>query len=277
MRYARVLGMGAVFLLVLAAAGCGGSSSGGGSITPPPGTVSVALSPTSSTVGYGGTQQFTATVTGATNTAVAWSVTSASSSSSSQIGTITSSGLYSAPGATSVAPENTPQVVTVTAGNANPPATDISVPALNTITSVTVTATSQADTSKSASVTVTLSGLSIIAVGQCVQDTTDLTKLNCSADSTGTQVSRSQSSGQTLYLFVAGYGILPGTQYTISGSDVVVTQPANNQFQPANDGTPAVFFQFTVSPTAVLGPRNLVVRNQGNELNSFVGALSITP
>ncbi|HUX10847.1 MAG TPA: hypothetical protein VMW51_09400, partial [Terriglobia bacterium] len=169
MRYARVLGMGAVFLLVLAAAGCGGSSSGGGSITPPPGTVNVALSPTSSTVGYGGTQQFTATVTGATNTAVAWSVTSASSSSSSQIGTITSSGVYSAPAATSVPIEPTAQIVTVTAGQ-TASGKNISVPALNTITSVTVTATSQADTSKSASVNVTLSGLAIVAVGQCVQN-----------------------------------------------------------------------------------------------------------
>ena len=278
MRYGRLLGYGVVVLLALAAAGCGGSSSGGGSTTPPPTHVTVAISPVSSTVGYGGTQQFTATVTGSTNAAVTWSVTSASSSSSTQIGTInSSSGLYTAPAATSAPLEPNDQIVTVTAGS---PAqnVNISVPPLNTTTSVTVTATSQADTSKSASVTVTLSGLSIVAVGQCVLDTTNPGTLNCSAGSTGTEVSQSQSIGQIIYLFVAGYGILPGTTYTISGSDVtILPQPASLNFRTTPDGTPAVFFQITVSPTAVLGPRNLVVRNSGNELTSFVGAVEITP
>lgn len=279
MKYARVTGIAAAFLLALAAVGCGGSSgsSGGGSITPPPGTVTVTISPTSSTVGYGGTQQFTATVTGPTNTAVTWSVTSAGGSGSSQIGTISTSGVYTAPTATSVPAESgAPQAVTVTAGQTTPN-TNISVPPLNSTTSVTVKATSQADTSASASATVTLSGLSILAVGQCTPDTTNPGTLNCTAGSTGTQVSRSQSGGQTLYLFVAGFGILPGTTYAISGSDVVITQPASSQFQAASDGTPAVYFQIVVSPSAALGPRNLVVTNSGNELTSFVGGVSITP
>jgi len=277
MRYARVMGIAAAFLLALAIAGCGGSSgsSGGGSITPPPGTVSVKISPASSTVGYGGTQQFTATVTGSTNTAVTWSVTSAGGSG--QIGTISTSGIYTAPTATSASPESgAPQTVSVTAGQTTPN-TNISVPPLNATTSVAVKATSQADTSASASATVTLSGLSILAVGQCTPDTTKPGTLNCTAGSTGTEVSRSQSGGQTLYLFVAGFGILPGTTYSISGSDIVITQPANGQFQAASDGTPAVYFQIVVSPTAALGPRNLVVRNSGNELTSFVGGVSIAP
>jgi hypothetical protein len=45
----------------------------------------------------------------------------------------------------------------------------------------------------------------------------------------------------------------------------------------AQDGvTPVVYFSITVSPTATLGPRNLVVTNTGNELASFVGAVDIT-
>ena len=75
--------------------------------------VSITISPTSSSIPTGSTQQFTATVTGSSNTAVTWSVTGGS----------ISSGLYTAPG---------------TAGT------------------YTVKATSVADSSKSASATVTV-------------------------------------------------------------------------------------------------------------------------
>jgi hypothetical protein len=57
------------------------------SATPPP-TVAVSISPTSPLLSTGGTQQFAASVTGTTNTAVTWSATG---------GTV-SSGLYTAPG-----------------------------------------------------------------------------------------------------------------------------------------------------------------------------------
>lgn len=277
MRYVRWWALGAAILLGLAAAGCGSGSSNSSSSNPPPSNVSVTISPTSQTVGYGATQQFTAKVSGATNTAVSWSVSSSGSSSSNQTGAISSSGLYTAPAATSVTAESSPQMVAVTAGQAVTGA-DITVPPLNSVDTVTVKATSQADSSKSASAAVTLSGLSILAVGQCTQSTA--TQLNCSAGSTGTEISASQSGGQTIYLFVAGYGILPGTTYEISsnGSDIIVTQPtsAGGNFATTNNGLPAVYFPVVVSPTAILGPRNLVVRNQGNELTSFAGAVDIT-
>ena len=76
--------------------------------------VAVAISPTTSTLGSGATQQFTVSVTGSTNTAVTWSATG---------GTVTTSGLYTAP---------------ASAGT------------------YTVTAVSAADTPKSASATVTV-------------------------------------------------------------------------------------------------------------------------
>jgi hypothetical protein len=275
MRYAYRWRLGAIILLALAAAGCGGYGGGtlsGGTTT----NAAVSISPASVTVGYGSTQQFTAAVTGSTNSGVTWSVSSASSSSSSQIGSISSSGLYAAPAATPVSAAGAPQLVTVNPGS-TVSGTNIPVPALNSVTSVTVTATSQADTSQSASATVTLTGLSILAVGQCTQSTTDPAKLNCSAGSTGTEISQ----GATIDLFVAGYGILPGTTYSISTNpaapDVVVIQPASGNFKLASDGvTPVVHFSVTVSPTATLGPRNLVVTNQGNELTSFAGAVEIT-
>jgi hypothetical protein len=271
-RHARRAALVAAILLALGAAGCGGSSSN--STNPPPGNVSVTISPASSPVGFGATLQFAATVTGATNTAVTWKVSSSSSSSSSQIGSISSSGLYTAPAATPLSAGPPPQLVTVNPGG-NVQNTDITVPALNSVDSITVTATSQADSTKSASATVTLTGLSILAVGQCTQTTAS--QLSCSAGSTGTEISQ----GATTYLFVAGDGVLQGTTFSISTNsaapDVVVMQPASGNFQIASDGvTPVVYFSITVSSTATLGPRNLVVTNSGNELTSFVGAVDIT-
>jgi hypothetical protein len=64
---------------------CGGGNGGGG--TSPP-SVNVSISPSSVTLQAGGTQQFTATVTGTTNTSVSWSAT---------CGTISASGFYTAP------------------------------------------------------------------------------------------------------------------------------------------------------------------------------------
>ena len=90
------------------------ASISGVNFTPSAAAVTVSISPTSPLIFTGGTQQFTATVTGAVNMAVTWSATS---------GTVSSSGLYTAP---------------------------------NTTGTYTVTATSVADTTKSASATVTV-------------------------------------------------------------------------------------------------------------------------
>ena len=94
---------------------------------PPPPPVSISISPTSATVAGGGTQQFTATVTGSQNTNATWSVDGVSGGNGS-VGTIGTNGLYTAPG---------------TAG------------------SHTVTATSVADPSKSASAAVSVMTMTI--------------------------------------------------------------------------------------------------------------------
>jgi hypothetical protein len=87
--------------------------------------VSIEISPTSATVAVGGTRQFTATVQNTSNTAVTWQVNGVAGGNAT-VGTISSSGLYTAP---AVVPS---------------PAT------------VTVTAVSQADATKSASAQVTI-------------------------------------------------------------------------------------------------------------------------
>jgi hypothetical protein len=94
--------------------------------------ISVSIAPPGAQVTIGGSQQFTATVTGTTNTAVSWSV-SGSGCTGASCGTISPSGLYFAPAAV----PNPAQVF--------------------------VTATSAADATKSATVTVTI--VPLITVG----------------------------------------------------------------------------------------------------------------
>jgi hypothetical protein len=79
-------GMGAVLSF---AAACGGG--GGSAPAPPPAAVSVTLTPSGASLWTGGTQTFTATVSGTANPAVTWSVLEATG------GTISASGLYTAP------------------------------------------------------------------------------------------------------------------------------------------------------------------------------------
>ena len=101
--------------------GCGGSKSSSTTTT----TVFVTISPTTASIAGGATQQFTATVTGSTNTAVNWAV-DGTPGGNATTGTITATGLYTAP---TILPASTTQ---------------------------TITATSQADTTQIGTATVTL-------------------------------------------------------------------------------------------------------------------------
>jgi hypothetical protein len=94
-------------------------------ITTPPVNALVTVAPTDSSSPAGTSVQFTATVTGTTNTAVIWSVNGVAGGNST-LGTLSSSGLYTAP-------------------------TAVPNPA-----TVVVTVTSQAETSQSASTTLTV-------------------------------------------------------------------------------------------------------------------------
>ena len=113
------------YLLLLLApflAACGNSSafsSSNPSPTPSNGSVAVMVTPSTANIRAGSTYLFTATVTGSSNTLVSWSVNSTPGGSST-VGTIDSSGNYTAP------------------------------PALPSPNTVSVTATSSADSAKSA-------------------------------------------------------------------------------------------------------------------------------
>jgi hypothetical protein len=105
------LAMGSI---ALAASLCGcGFSSGGSSI--PPQNVSVTVSPQNATVLLGKTVQFTATVTAAASDSVNWSVNDVAGGNSA-VGTISASGLYTAP---QTIPSN--PIVTITATTQSAP------------------------------------------------------------------------------------------------------------------------------------------------------------
>jgi hypothetical protein len=99
---------------------CGG---GGGAAPPPTPSIAVSITPSSANPLLGNTQQFNATVTGTSNSAVTWSVNGVTGGNNT-VGTVSNAGLYTAP-------QRLPSPATVT-----------------------VKAASQADTSKSASASV---------------------------------------------------------------------------------------------------------------------------
>ena len=102
---------GAVTVAAISAADTSKSASASVTILAPAPTVSIYISPTSATVQGNLTQQFTAQVSGTTNTAVNWLVNGTLGGNSSY-GTITSAGLYTAP----ACPANS--TVTITAQSA---------------------------------------------------------------------------------------------------------------------------------------------------------------
>jgi hypothetical protein len=97
-------------LLLLIEAGCAGTSTGKPNPPPttPPPQISISVTPTSANVRAGASQTFAATVTGATNQSVMWSV-NGTSGGNATLGTINSAGVY-------VAPQTLPNANTVTIG-----------------------------------------------------------------------------------------------------------------------------------------------------------------
>ena len=113
------LALVAGFCVAAMLAACAGSTghNGGGTAPPPPPppSVSVTVQPASATLFLGETQQFEATVTGSSNAGVTWTVNGVAGGNST-IGTISASGLYTAP---TILPST--RTVTITAVSAADP------------------------------------------------------------------------------------------------------------------------------------------------------------
>lgn len=110
----RAATIAAVVVAGLASA-CGGTSGGGSGTNPPPG-VSVSVLPTTANVRAGASQQFTPTVTGTSNTSVSWQVSGVAGGNAT-LGTVTSSGNYTAP--SSLPSPNTATVQAVSAADSS--------------------------------------------------------------------------------------------------------------------------------------------------------------
>ena len=127
--------LGLVFSsIILFFSGCGGGSSSTSTSTVTPSAVRVTVQPATVNVSDFRTQQFTATVTGSSNTAVTWEVNK-TAGGSQKFGFISSTGLYVAPSAVPTKIDSQQNTVTTT---------------------LTITAVSQADTTASGTSTVTI-------------------------------------------------------------------------------------------------------------------------
>jgi photosystem II stability/assembly factor-like uncharacterized protein len=125
MKSARLFAFIAIALSAVFFSSCGSSSSGGSGSGPGPAQIKVSISPGAQNLQTSATLQFSAAVSGTSNTAVSWEVGGVAGGNAA-VGKISASGLYTAPAA---------------------------VPNPNT---VTVSATSQADSTASASVILTI-------------------------------------------------------------------------------------------------------------------------
>ena len=164
-------------------------------LTPVPSNITVVVSPAAPNIPGFGTQQFSATVTGSTNTAVTWQVNGTTGGSQS-LGFISAAGLYVAPG----------RVPTTPSGGGT------------TTTTFTVTAVSQADNSSSGSSIVT-----IVPANQNVQ--TGAIQLGTS----GSNSNDSITSGNAIICCGGTLGSLVernGTQFILSNNHVLARSDA---------------------------------------------------
>lgn len=189
--------------------GVGASGTSGGS-------VAVSVSPATATVHTGGTQQFAATVTGTTNTAVNWSVANGG-------GTISTTGLYTAP---------------ATAGTASVMATSVASPSSSGLANVTINTPSTVSVSASP----TSIAFGSVLVGSSASKAVTLTN-------TGTSSATISSASAT------------GSGFTVSGLQFPLTLAAGASaaatvtFAPSgsgtNTGTASWVSNATNSPTTV--------------------------
>jgi hypothetical protein len=177
--------------------------------------VAVGVSPASPTVILGATQQFTAPVSNATNTAVTWSMTG--------VGTISSTGLYTAPAT------------------------------LTTPSSATVIATSVADPTKSAGTTLTIPAVAV-----------SVAPPNVSLNGGGSQAftaTVTNATNKTVTWSLTGLGTLDAngayTAPTVVPSQQTATVNATSSADPSKSGSAVITLipiSVSVSPSAPTVP-----------------------
>ncbi len=199
--------------------------------TPPPPAVSVSITPTTASISTAGSQQFTATVTGSTNTAVTWSATG---------GTVTTAGLFSSPSAgtftvqaTSVADTTKSASATVTV-TAPPPPPPVSVTVTPTTASISTSASQQ--------FTATVTGSANTAVTWSATGGTVTTAGLFSSTSAGTFTVQATSVADTTKSASATVTVTappppPPVSVSISPASVTLTTGGSQQFTATVTGS----------------------------------------
>jgi hypothetical protein len=92
-----------------------------------------------------------------------------------------------------------------------------------------------------------------------------------SASSTGDVV----HLGSTVKILLFGPGLSGDMQISISGPNDISIQ--NIRTITATDKTPGVAFDASVSSSAALGARTVILRNAQNDITTFTGGLEVVP
>jgi len=203
-----------VLSIILPIAGCSGVKAGSSSTQ----QVSIQLNQTTATLAPGGTQQFTATVSGSDNTAVTWTVDKVAGGNAT-VGTITSNGLYTAPQSSSTH---------------------------------VVTATAVADTTKTASATVTVKGNVTITPGTATMVTGAKQQfqatLNGTATSGATWTVDGVTGGNSSVGTISSAGV-----YTAPSQAGTHTVGASVGTGAGNSATaPVIVFSFGITPATAM-------------------------
>jgi uncharacterized delta-60 repeat protein len=201
--------------------GCSGGNSNSTPQSPPPPQVAVSVSPSTATVVSGKQQQFTAAVSNTTNAAVTWQVSNVSGGNAT-VGTISSTGMYTAPA---------------------------SVPSP---ASVEVKAISQADTTKSgtSSVTVTAASTIHVSVSPATVTLGPGQTLSFNATVTGSSNSKvtwSVSNSALGSIDSNGLFTAPATIATAASVNIIATSQADNLTQ--GSATVSLISSAAISPT----------------------------
>lgn len=228
----KILAVITLFSLGLPLMSCGGG--GGGTDG---GQVRVAVSPSTVNVIAGQTQQFTATVTGALNSAVAWNV----SCSTSTCGSISNAGLYTAPAL---------------------------IPA---DTTVSVRATSQEDTNIVGTATVTQS-----AVAVAVSPSSNLTLISADTRQFTATVDDAPTGHGTVTWSVSGGGTIDANGlYSAPAkvtADATVTVTATSDFDNTKHTSATVALK---APVVTLSPGDMTLEGGGQQ--QFTPTVSYVP
>lgn len=89
------------------------------------------------------------------------------------------------------------------------------------------------------------------------------------AFSSGASVTR----GSTVRVILFGKGLSGSVQVSITGpNDITVS---SKQSITADDDTPGVSFVISVSPSAAVGARTVVLRNSNDDITAFTGGLEV--